>query len=122
MPKKILIVEDETILKEMYEQKFRQSGFEVYTADDGEEGFFLALKVKPDLILLDILLPKENGLAWLKRVRDNAQLAGIKVVAFSNFDDPNSKNTAAELGVVDYLIKTNFTPAEVIERVKNYLN
>jgi DNA-binding response OmpR family regulator len=121
MAKLILIVEDEPILREMYQQRFQQEGFRVETASDGEEGLIQVKKVQPDLILLDILMPKENGLVLLKNIRAVSEIAQTKVVAFSNFDDPSSKSMATELGVVDYLIKTNYTPGEVVAKIKNHL-
>lgn len=121
MNKKILIVEDEPVLREMYQQKFEQAGFNVLTANDGDEGLIAIQRENPDLILLDILLPKENGIWLLKKIKADANLAKIKVVAFSNFDDPSTKGAAWGLGVVDYLIKTNHTPGEVVEKVKGHL-
>ena len=121
MTKLILIVEDEPILQEMYQQRFEQAGFKVITANDGEEGLEQTRKLKPDLILLDILMPKKNGLDLLKNIRQESEIAQTKVVAFSNFDDQKSKDAATELGVVEYLIKTNYTPTEVVEEIKKQL-
>jgi len=116
--KKILIVEDEKILAEMYRDKFTQAGFEVILADSAEEGLKVTKKEMPDLILLDILLPRENGIGFLKRLRKDPKLSSIPVVAFSNYDDPETKKEAYELGAKDYLIKTSYTPKEIIEKVK----
>ena len=121
MKKKILIVEDEKILAEMYHDRFVQAGFKVVMASSAEEAIETALKEKPDLILLDILLPRENGIGFLGKLRKNPKIASIKVVAFSNYDDPNTKKEALEAGVEDYLIKTNYTPQEIIEKIKGYL-
>ena len=122
MPKKILIVEDEKILGEMYRDKFSQAGFEVYLVLEAKDGLKLAKKEKPDLIILDILLPKENGITFLTWLRKEPEIFSIPVVAFSNYDDPETKRQAVKLGVKDYLIKTNYTPQEIINKVKNYLN
>jgi len=118
---KILIIEDKKILAEMYQDKFSQAGFEVSLAFNSEEGIRLAKKEKPDLILLDILLPKENGIQFLKRLKMVPEISKIPVVAFSNYDEPKTKKEAARLGVKDYLIKTEFTPAELVEKIKEYL-
>jgi len=120
--KKILIIEDEKVLAEMYRDKFTRAGFEVILAFDSEEGIILAKKEKPDLIVLDILLPKENGITFLTWLRKEPEISSIPVVAFSNYDDPETKRQAVKLGVKDYLIKTNYTPQEIINKVKNYLN
>ena len=118
---KILIVEDEKVLVEMYREKFIKEGFEVVLAYSAEEGIEAALKEKPDLILLDILLPRENGLGFLAKLRKNPKTAPIKVVAFSNYDDAFTKKEAIQFGAKEYLIKTNYTPQEVVDKVKKYL-
>jgi len=118
MKKKILIVEDEKILAEMYYDRFVQAGFKVVTAYSAEEGIEAALKEKPDLIVLDILLPRENGISFLEKLRKNPKIASTKVVAFSNYDDPATKKEAFDLGVEEYLIKTNYTPQEITEKIK----
>jgi len=119
--KKILIIEDEKILREMYAQKFSQAGFEVVLATGAEDGLELAKKEKPDLILLDILLPKENGIFFLKKLRRDPWISQSEVVAFSNFDDPETREEAEGLGIRSYLIKTDFTPKEIVEKIKEYL-
>ena len=120
-PKKILIVEDEKILGEMYRDKFILAGFEIILAGSAEEGNEFLLKEKPDLILLDILLPRENGITFLTKLRKNSETSLIPVIAFSNFDDPLTKKEALDLGAKDYLIKTAYTPEQIIKKVKGYL-
>lgn len=121
MPKKILIIEDETILSEMYKEKLVQAGYDTVCAQTSQEGYEMLQKQKPDLIILDILLPKENGIFFLKRLRKNPDLAGINVLAFSNYDDPETKKEARKLGVLDYLIKTSYTPKQMVERIKTFI-
>jgi len=121
MPKKILLIEDEKILAEMYRDKFNQAGFKVFLAFDSKEGLALAKKEKPDLIVLDILLPRENGIVFLEWLRKDEEVSSIPVVAFSNYDDPETKREAFKLGIKDYLIKTNYTPQEIVEKIKSYL-
>ena len=119
---KILIIEDEKILAEMYRDKFTQAGFEVVLAFDSKEGLEMTKKEKPDLIILDILLPKENGITFLKWLRKEPGISSLPVVAFSNFDDPKIKIEAANLEVKDYLIKTDYTPREIVAKIKQLLN
>jgi len=119
--KKILIIEDEKILSDMYIEKLSREGFKIFSAMTSSEGLSLALKKKPDLILLDILLPKENGISFLEKLRKNPKTADIKVLVFSNYDDPETKKEAEKLGAENYLIKTNYTPKEMVEKVKEYL-
>ena len=119
--KKILLIEDEKILAEMYRDKFTQAGLKVYLAFDSKEGLALAKKEKPDLIVLDILLPRENGIVFLTWLRKEPEISSIPVVAFSNYDDPETKRQAAKLGAKDYLIKTSYTPSEIVAKVKQLL-
>jgi DNA-binding response OmpR family regulator len=119
--KKIVVVEDELMLAEMYKDKLVRVGFDVYSAFDAEEGLELIKKVKPDLILLDILLPRENGVSLLGRIRKEPGVSETPVIAFSNYDDLETKNEAKNLGAKDYLIKTNYTPQEIVEKIKEYL-
>ena len=121
MAKKILIIEDEKILREMYHDKFTQAGFNVTIVDSAEEGMNNISKARPDLILLDILLPKANGISFLTRLRKKPEFNSLPIIAFSNFDSPETKKTAFNLGVKDYLIKTNFTPKEIVDKIKSYL-
>ena len=120
MPR-ILIVEDEKILAEMYKDKFDEEGFETDLAFSCEEAVDYLKSKKPDLILLDILLPKENGISFLKKMKEIDNVSEIPVVAFSNYDESRTKKEAFELGVKAYLIKTEYTPKEILEQVKKFL-
>ncbi len=119
--KKILIIEDEKILADMYRDKFVDAGFEAISAFDSREGLELTKKEKPDLILLDILLPRENGISFLKELKKDPEISDIPVVAFSNYDEPRTKKEALRLGVKEYLIKTDYTPNEIVKKIRNYL-
>ena len=81
----------------------------------------LAKKEKPDLIVLDILLPRENGISFLKQRQEDKEIAGIPVIAFSNYDDKETIQEAMKLGAQTYLIKANFTPSQIVEKIKKYL-
>jgi len=119
--KKILLVEDETILSELYQEKLRKAGFSVVTATEAETGLEIAKAEKPDFILLDILLPKGNGIFFLTNLRKDPEIASLSVIVFSNLDDPETKKEAMRLGAKDYLIKTNYTPGEIVEKIKEYI-
>jgi len=120
MPR-ILIVEDEKILAEMYKDKFEKAGHQADLAFSSEEAMEYLKNKEPDLILLDILLPKENGIALLKRLKETREGFKIPVIAFSNYDEPRTKKEALELGVKGYLIKTQYTPQEMLEEVEKIL-
>jgi len=119
--KKILIIEDEKMLAEMYKDKFDEEGFETDLVFSSEEAVDYLKTNKPDLILLDILLPKENGISFLRRMKEIENFSEIPVVAFSNYDELRTKKEAFELGVKAYLIKTQYTPKEILEQVKKFL-
>ena len=118
--KKILIVEDEKILRDMYNEKFSRENFEIVLATDADEGLEVAKKEKPDLILLDILLPDKNGIYFLEKMKADPQIANLRVVGFSNYDDPETRAEAKKLGIEDYLIKTNYTPKELVKKLREY--
>ncbi len=121
MAKKILIIEDEKMLAEMYYDRFTHEGFEVYSAFDAEEGMEMVKKVKPDLILLDILLPRENGTDFLERLRKEKDVGDTKVIAYSNYDEEKSRERAKKLGAKDYLLKTNYTPREILAIIRKHI-
>jgi len=119
---KILIIEDEKMLSEMYQDKFVKEDFKVEAAKTAEEGLEMLRREKPDLVLLDILLPKGNGIYFLEQMNEDTELKNIKVIAFSNYNDKETKYRAKELGVEDYLIKTSYTPDQIVKEVKKHLN
>ena len=118
---KILLIEDEQILSEMYIDKFSEAKFEVFSAFDAESGFKKAKEEKPDLIILDIILPKSDGISFLEDLRKNKETSSILVIVLSNYDDPKARKEARRLGAMDYLIKTDFTPTGLTEKLKEYL-
>ena len=120
--KKILIIEDEVMLADMYRSRFEHEGYEVHSAFDAEEGMEMAKEVRPDLIVLDILLPRDNGTDFLEKLRKEEGIETTKVIAYSNYDDLKSREKALNLGARDYLIKTNHTPKEILEIVKKHLD
>ncbi len=119
--KKILLIEDEKILAEMYKDKFTKAGYDVVTASDSREGLKLAREEDPDLIVLDILLPRENGIAFLEWLKKEPEISSIPVIVFSNYDDPVTRKKAEQLDVKEYLIKANYTPKKIVEKIKSYL-
>ncbi len=118
---KILLVEDEVMLINMYKDKFARSALNVLVANTVKEGIKKAQEFKPDLILLDILLPHENGLEFLRRAKKNPEISSIPVIAFSNYSDPSTQEEAMKLGAAEYIIKANYNPQETVEKIKEYL-
>jgi CheY-like chemotaxis protein len=117
MAKKILIVEDEKILARLLEKKLNALGYEASIAWDGEEGLTKIKELKPDLILLDIIMPKLDGFELLEITSRDKKLNKIPVIIISNSGQPVEIERAKKLGVDDWLIKTEFDPQEVIDKV-----
>jgi len=121
MAKKILIIEDEELMINLLERKLAQEGYKVETARDGEEGLGKMRKEKPDLILLDIVMPKMGGFEVMEEMQKDNELKDIPIIVISNSGQPVELDKAKELGARDWLIKTEFDPQEVIEKVKNQI-
>jgi CheY-like chemotaxis protein len=117
MAKKILIAEDEKILLSLLERKLKKEGYDVVTAVDGEEGLRKMKEFKPDVLLLDIVMPKMGGFEVLEERLKDEELKKIPVIIISNSGQPVEIGRAQELGVRDWLIKTDFDPQEVIDKV-----
>ena len=116
--KTILLVEDDTMISSMYGTKFEQSNFNVLLADNGADGLDLALNNKPDLILLDIIMPQLDGFAVLERLKMSSKTKNIPVILLTNLGTEEDIKKGQEMGAKDYLVKANLTPAEVLDKVK----
>ena len=103
------------------EEKFEKEGFKVFIAKNGAEVLPLARKAKPDVILLDIILPKINGLDVLSQLKEDEDLKGIPVIIMSNLNEDEKIKQALSLGAVDYLVKTQHPINEVVEKVNEYI-
>lgn len=119
--KLILIIEDETPLSDILRDHFELEGFQIIVAKDGEEGLRLALDKKPDIILLDIMLPKLNGLDMLKQLRTYEAGKSIPVIVLSNLNDAKEVNEALASGVGDFLVKADWAIADVVDSVRRKL-
>ena len=121
MPKKVLIIEDEKILSGLLDKKLKEVGYETSLAYDGEEGLEKMRGEKPDLVLLDIIMPKKGGFEVLEEIQKDESIKDVPVVIISNSGQPVEISKALDLGVKDYLIKTQFDPKEVIDKVNKQL-
>lgn len=118
---RILLVEDDAFLAGMYVTKLTMEHFEVELANDGATGLAKAEELVPDLILLDVLLPKMNGFDVLKRIKEQPALKDIPVILLTNLGQKSDVTQGLDLGAADYLIKAHFMPSEVVEKIKRYL-
>jgi len=121
MKKKILVIEDEKTLRFLLNQTLAEEGFEVEEAIDGEEGIQKLKESKPDLILLDLLLPGIDGFEVLSRIKRDSDSESIPVIILSNLGQEEEVERGLKLGAIDYLIKAHFTLDEIALRVKKFL-
>jgi len=125
MPKdkiKILLVEDDSFLLSMYATKFEMENFKVVMAEDGEKAVKLALKEAPDIVLLDVLLPKANGFEVLRQLKASSITANVPVILLTNLSQKDEIEQGLKMGAEDYLIKAHFMPSEVVDKIKKVLN
>jgi len=120
--KKILLVEDDPFLIDIYTSKLEKEGFSVRISESGEDCFKKINQEKPDLILLDIILPKIDGWEVLKKIKSDEKLKNIKIIILSNLYQKEDIEKGLSLGADKYLIKANYDPKEVIEEIKKILN
>jgi len=119
--KKVLIVEDEDIIIQLLQKKLIQEGYEVSVAHNGEEGLNALRESKPDIVLLDIVMPKKSGYEVMEEMSKDPELKKIPIIIISNSGQPVELDKAKELGARDWLIKTEFDPNEVAEKVRKQI-
>jgi DNA-binding response OmpR family regulator len=119
--KKILLVEDDQFIYEMYINKLQSEGFEVFLAKDGQEAIVKTTETKPDLVLLDIVLPKKDGYEVLNEIKKNPDLSEVKVVMLTNLGQPDEIEKGMQSKADAYLIKAHLTPSQIVEKVKEML-
>lgn len=117
----VLVVEDDTFLADLYKTKFELEGFKVFSAYDGEKGLELAKKQHPDIILLDLMLPKMNGFEVLEGIKADPALGKIPVLLLTNLSQKADVDRGLSLGANDFLIKAHFMPSEVVTKIKTIL-
>jgi len=119
--KSVLVVEDDSMLRNILIEKLKTGNFNVYEAQDGEEGLKQALKYYPDLILLDVIMPKMDGVTMLKKLREDKKSVATPVILLTNVGYGDQIEEAMKHGVQDFLIKTNWKLDDVLEKVKQKL-
>lgn len=119
--KKIFIIEDDKFLRDLMSEKLSSQGFEVFGAINGEEGIKKIQEIKPDLLLLDLILPGIDGFEVLSQIKKIPEISKLPVIILSNLGQKEDIERGLNLGAIDYLIKAHFTPKEIIEKVKSIL-
>ena len=118
---KILVVEDEEILLTALSEELKQEGFEVVGAKDGVEGVEKAASEKPDLVLMDLVMPRLDGIGALKQMKEQEETKAIPVVILTNLSDYDKISDALSLGAMDYLVKANYRLEELITKIKTVI-
>jgi two-component system phosphate regulon response regulator PhoB len=120
--KKILLVEDDTALAAVYKSRLELEGFEIREVNNGEDALSAAIEFKPDLILLDAMMPKISGFDVLDILRNTPDTTNIRVIMLTALSQPKDKERAESLGVDDYLVKSQVVIGDVVDRVKHHLS
>lgn len=121
MPK-ILYIEDEQILREVYKEEFKNEGIDIETASDGEEGLTKVQEIKPDLILMDINMPKMDGITVLKKIKQNELTKHIPVIMLTNQSEEKPESEIAiKMGAVSYMVKAESNPKQVVDKAREVL-
>ena len=118
---KVLIIEDEEMLVNMYISKFEKEGYQAEKASNGRIGLEQAKKIKPDIILLDIMMPEMDGFMVLKNLKTDTGTKNIPIIMLTNLGQEEDIKKGIKLGAIDYLVKANLTPAQVVDKVKEIL-
>ncbi len=121
MKKKVLIIEDDNFLGDVLQLKLEKEGYDIVLEKDGRRGLDLMKKIKPDIILLDIILPGMNGYEILEKKQKDKEISKIPIIVISNSGQPVEISHILDLGVKDYLVKASFDPEEVVAKVKAQL-
>ena len=119
--RKILLVEDDTALASVYRSRLELEGFDVCEANNGEDALSLAVSEHPDLILLDVMMAKISGFDVLDILRNTPETTNIRVIMLTALSQPKDKERAEQLGVDDYLVKSQVVIGDVVERVRYHL-
>lgn len=119
--KSILVAEDDQFYARIYQLKFSKEGYDVTVVDKGDEVIKIARVKKPDLILLDLIMPGKDGFETLRELKTDTKLKDVKVVVISNLGQAEDIKKTKELGALDYLVKANMSISDMVEKVKGYL-
>ncbi len=120
-PKKILLVEDDDALASVYQTRLEAEGFNVRRVPNGEDALASALEYRPDLILLDVMMPKVSGFDVLDILRNTPETTNMKIVMLTALSQDTDRERAESLGVDDYLVKSQVVIADVVDRIKEHL-
>jgi DNA-binding response OmpR family regulator len=118
---KILLIEDDSLIIKIYSTRLKADGFDVISADNGEDGIAIAQKEMPDFILLDVMMPKMDGFKVLETLRAKDELKSIPIVVYSNLAQESEIQKAIDLGATEFIVKANISPTELVNKIKSYV-
>lgn len=121
MTKKIIVADDEQFIATAYSDGLERAGFTVVVARNGEEAYEKTATEKPDLVLLDLIMPKQNGFEVLKKLKSNSELQHIPVVILSNLSQETDESEAKKLGAIDFIVKSDISLEALIKRINQLL-
>ena len=119
---KIMIVDDDSMISDIYQKKFSDQGFDVLVATSGEQALEMAKKEKIDLVVLDLLIPRLDGFEVIKQLRGGNYAKDMKIIVSSNLSEKSNRDRAFELGADDFIIKAQFTPSQLVEKIKKIIS
>lgn len=119
---KILLADDDPAIRQLYGLEFKRKGFTVTEAVDGEDALSKAKGGEPDLIILDIMMPKMDGIMTLKKLKEDGDLKKIPVLMLTNFGQESLIKEAFNFGLADYILKYKITPAELADKINQVLS
>ena len=118
----VLAVEDDSFLASVHRNKMAKEGFEIVVVGNGKEALDFLEKRKPDIILMDLIMPVMDGFEALKKIKENPQTKDIKVMVLSNLSQEEDRQRVMDMGAIDYIVKANVSFREIVEKVKSYLS
>ncbi|OGG08918.1 hypothetical protein A2154_02960 [Candidatus Gottesmanbacteria bacterium RBG_16_43_7] len=118
--KKILIIEDDPLIVKIYSTRLKADGYNVISAENGEEGIKVAEEQNPDVVVLDVMMPRVDGFAVLERLRKNEKLHRVPILIYSNLSNEEEIERAKKLDVTEFLVKANLSPTQMVAKIKQY--
>ena len=118
---KILFIEDDPLIIKIYSTRLKSDGHEIFSAENGEEGLKLAFEKKPDVIVLDVMMPRIDGFGVLETLRKDAYFADKPILMYSNLNNEEEIVRAKQMKVTEFIVKANLSPTQMVEKIKQYI-
>jgi DNA-binding response OmpR family regulator len=118
---KILFIEDDPLIVKIYSTRLKTDGHEIFSAENGEEGLKIAFEKKPDIIVLDVMMPRIDGFGVLETLRKDAYFQDKPIIMYSNLNNEEEIIRAKQLKVTEFIVKANLSPTQMVEKIKQYI-